>query len=45
MRRLLDSVNSINEWLGRVCGFLVVALMVYVVYQVMMRYVFNLPSM
>ena len=45
MKKLLDSINAVSEWIGKVCSFLVIALTVYVVYQVIMRYIFNLPSM
>lgn len=43
MRRVLYIVDTINEWSGRVFGWLLIPLTIVVVSEVIMRYVFNRP--
>lgn len=38
------AVDSTNEWMGRLAGLLVVLLMVFGLYDVILRYVFNNPT-
>jgi TRAP-type mannitol/chloroaromatic compound transport system permease small subunit len=40
----LDIVDTINEWCGRIFGFALVLLVFVVVYEVVMRYLFNRPT-
>lgn len=44
MQRALRTVDAVNEVVGRVVGFLVVAIMVIVVYDVVARAVFGVPT-
>lgn len=39
------AIDTSNEWLGRVGWFLIIFLMSFGVYDVMMRYLFNRPSL
>lgn len=44
LQKFADVVDYINEWLGKVFGFLIVVMMIVVVYDVCMRYFFNRPT-
>jgi len=43
LNKLIAVIDHINEWMGRIFGFVLIFLMFSVVYAVIMRYVFNLP--
>ncbi len=45
MAKGVNAIDVANEWLGKVFCFLIVILMFVVVGEVIMRYVFNAPSM
>jgi len=40
-----QAIDTSNEWLGRIGWFLIIFLMSFGVYDVMMRYLFNRPSL
>ena len=44
IEHILALVDSINEWTGRVTSFLIIPLLVIVVTEVTLRYVFNRPT-
>ena len=44
MRRLLKAIDAISEWSGRLISFLIYAAIIVLVYEVMMRYLFNAPT-
>lgn len=44
MRKILRIVDTTNEWSGRVFGWLLIPLTLVVVFEVVMRYVFNKPT-
>lgn len=44
MRRLLHVIDTINEWVGRVVSVWIIALIVVILYEVVMRYFFNKPT-
>lgn len=44
MKTFLSIIDSLSEWSGKIFSFLVVAATIVVVYEVMMRYVFNAPT-
>lgn len=44
LKAILNTIDSINEWLGRVVSFLCVVMMSLITYDVVMRYVFNDPT-
>lgn len=45
MRKFLKVIDTINEWVGRVSSFSVIILMVLVATEVLLRYVFNRPTL
>jgi len=45
LRRLVHLIDSISEWSGRIMSWLCVVLIVVLVYEVAMRYVFDAPQM
>lgn len=44
MRTILRVIDSISEWTGKVISWFCVALIIVLCYEVMMRYVFNAPT-
>ena len=44
MRAILRVIDSISEWTGKAISWLAVALVMVIVYEVVMRYVFNAPT-
>jgi len=44
MRKILRLIDSINEWVGRQMKWLVFALIVIICSEVVLRYVFNKPT-
>jgi len=45
IRRLLHFVDSVSEVTGKAFGYLILVLVVVVLYEVLMRYVFNISQM
>ena len=43
-KKITDSIDSINEWIGRVVSFLVVVITLIVVFEVFMRRVLGSPT-
>lgn len=43
--KLDQTLYSTNEWLSKICWFVIFYLMIFGVYDVMMRYIFNSPSL
>jgi TRAP-type mannitol/chloroaromatic compound transport system permease small subunit len=41
---VIDGIELINEWAGRISSFLIPSLMVIVTYEVLMRYLINRPT-
>lgn len=44
LKTILSLIDRINEWVARLVGWLVVAIIAATVYEVVMRYVFNAPT-
>lgn len=44
MRHFLRVIDTINEWVGRVVSVWIIALIVVVMYEVVMRYFFHRPT-
>ena len=44
MKRLLYVIDTVNEWVGRVVSVWIVALIVVILYEVVMRYFFHSPT-
>ena len=40
----IRSVDKMNDWIGRIVGFLIYPIMLVLVYEVVMRYVFDSPT-
>ena len=45
IKSFLLFVDTINEWMGRVVGFVIIAISVITVLEVMLRYIFNRPTL
>ena len=45
MSNFLRIIDTINEWVGRICSFSVIVITVIVAVEVIMRYVFNRPTL
>jgi len=44
VKRLSQSIDSLNEWVGKNFGWLIIPLILLVVFDVTLRYVFNRPT-
>ena len=44
MRRVLDIIDSISEWSGKVVSMFIPCMLGILLYEVMLRYVFNAPT-
>jgi TRAP-type mannitol/chloroaromatic compound transport system permease small subunit len=44
MGRVLSVIDTINEWMGRFAGWLLIPLSFLVVFDVILRYVLNMPT-
>jgi len=44
MRRLFNTIDNINEWMGKTVAWLFIPLTLLIVFDVTLRYVFNMPT-
>lgn len=44
MKKLLDFIDNISEWTGRICSFVIIVMTIVVVTEVIRRYIFNSPT-
>lgn len=44
LERALHIVDSVNQWAGRIVGYLLIILMAITVWEVISRYIFNAPT-
>lgn len=44
IKKIYDGIGLVSEWVGRVAMWLVIVLIVIITYEVMMRYLFNAPT-
>jgi TRAP-type mannitol/chloroaromatic compound transport system permease small subunit len=44
MKRLLAVIDGVSEWSGKLVSFLIVIIMVFLLYEVAMRFLFNAPT-
>jgi len=42
---ILDSIDNINEWIGKICSWSVIVILILVVLEVIKRKIFNAPSL
>ena len=45
MKRLLAIVDSLSTWTGKAASWLTLVVVIFIVYEIMMRYVFHLPTL
>ncbi|MBW2310852.1 MAG: TRAP transporter small permease subunit [Deltaproteobacteria bacterium] len=45
MRRLLVIIDSLSTWTGKAGSWLTFLVVIFIVYEIMMRYVFHLPTL
>jgi TRAP-type mannitol/chloroaromatic compound transport system permease small subunit len=45
MRRLLAIIDSLCTWTGKAASWLTFLVVIFIVYEIMMRYVFHLPTL
>jgi TRAP-type mannitol/chloroaromatic compound transport system permease small subunit len=44
MRKILRIVDRLSEWTGKISSFLVMFMVLFIMYEVIMRYFFNKPA-
>ncbi len=44
IKKIYNGIGLVSEWVGRVAMWLVIVLIVIITYEVMMRYLFNAPT-
>jgi len=44
MEKILHVIDAINDWMGRIAGWLLVPLSFLVLFDVILRYVLNMPT-
>jgi len=44
VKKFCETVDMVNEWAGRITAWLIIPLLLIVTYDVIMRYIFNLPT-
>jgi TRAP-type mannitol/chloroaromatic compound transport system permease small subunit len=42
--RFCQIINNLNDWVGKIFGWLIIPLMLLVVFDVILRYIFNRPT-
>ena len=45
MKKLLAIIDALSIWTGKAASWLVLVVVVFVVYEILMRYVFHLPTL
>ena len=45
MKKILNTIGFINDWLGKILSYLLLVLMTVIVYEVILRYFFNSPTL
>ena len=45
MKKLLSAIDAISIWTGKVSSILILFVVIFVVYEIVMRYVFHLPTL
>ena len=44
LRLFLNTVDHVNEWVGKMVGWLIIPMVLIATYEVILRYVFNRPT-
>ena len=45
MKKILSVIDAISIWSGKVAGWLVLLVIGFIIYEILMRYVFHLPTL
>lgn len=45
LRRVLSAVDSLSDWSGKIISYLILIIMLCVTYDVILRYIFNAPTL
>ena len=45
MKKILSFIDAISIWSGKVAGWLVLIVICFIIYEILMRYVFHLPTL
>jgi len=45
MKKLLSVIDTISIWSGKIAGWLVLLVIGFIIYEILMRYVFHLPTL
>ena len=45
MKKILSVIDSISIWSGKAAGWLVLLVICFIIYEILMRYVFHLPTL
>jgi TRAP-type mannitol/chloroaromatic compound transport system permease small subunit len=45
MKKILSVIDAISIWFGKLAGWLVLLVIVFILYEILMRYVFHLPTL
>jgi len=45
LTRVLSVIDNISEWTGKIASFVIVFFVLFTVYEVVMRYIFNSPTL
>ena len=45
MKKILSIIDAISIWSGKVAGWLVLFVVGFIIYEILMRYVFHLPTL
>jgi TRAP-type mannitol/chloroaromatic compound transport system permease small subunit len=45
MKRLLTIIDALSIWTGKAASWLTLLVVIFIVYEIMMRYVFHLPTL
>ena len=45
MKKILSVIDAISIWSGKVAGWLVLLVIGFIIYEILMRYLFHLPTL
>ena len=45
MKKILSVIDAISIWSGKVAGWLILLVVGFIIYEILMRYVFHLPTL
>ena len=45
MKRLLSIIDALSIWTGKAASWLILLVVIFIIYEILMRYVFHLPTL